>query len=181
MLRFVVLISALLLATGCALPRSAAPPETYNLPPTGQHAGFVDSLVTASGGVLIVLQRSRCHGRCPSYEVSVDGDGRVRFNGVAFVRHIGAATDTVGLGVVDQLVTAFDEAGHPRIAQGSGVVRCDMFDLPGVVTAIRIGEVFGRVFHFEGCGDSSEQEALSRLAAEIDRLLGTQQWVSLTP
>lgn len=62
--------------TGAAAPDEPAPPE---IPSTFE----------------ITMERTPCFGTCPVYRVSIDGDGRVKWRGIANVHALGEQRATV--------------------------------------------------------------------------------------
>src|SRR3954471_18060969 len=52
----------------------------------------------------IMLSRSECYGSCPVYSLTIAGDGTVTYEGKAFVRVQGPASDQVSVSNVQALV-----------------------------------------------------------------------------
>ena len=60
----------------------------------------------------IVLERSRCLGRCPWYRLTVFGDGRIIYDGYDFVEYCGTYRAHVSPEAVHQLVDLFKRADY---------------------------------------------------------------------
>jgi hypothetical protein len=60
----------------------------------------------------ITLRRTRCFGTCPSYSLTVSGDGSVVYNGEAYVHYCGEIRGHVAQESVRQLVQLFKRADY---------------------------------------------------------------------
>lgn len=85
--------AALLLLAGCWTGASA-PAE----PPPEVESAFE-----------ITLARSTCVGACPAYTVSIDGDGRVHWNGIEYVHDHGVRRATVPRKRIAEIQRKLDE------------------------------------------------------------------------
>lgn len=68
-------------------------------------------IVAPSGPILatdsITLSRSTCYGTCPSYEVTLYGDGRVRWKGHGYVEVVGERTYQIEAGNAKKVLQRF--------------------------------------------------------------------------
>ena len=78
----------------CAVLLLLASCWTGSASPARQAPSTVSALPSAFE---VTLARTRCFGACPVYQVSIDGDGRVRWIGEEFVHAIGERRATVPL------------------------------------------------------------------------------------
>ena len=173
---------ALLLLAGIA---SCARPDTPPGAPTGALAAAPvaadSSAVPASGPEpVVVLERSGCEGVCPVYTVSAWTDGRVVFEGDAFV----AATRADGQVPPDTVAALVRQAaalGHARLPEPIPCARVVdsptaylVLDLPSATTTVRSAAGLSSVSLYGGCGGHDDLEAFE---VAIDRALGTEAWV----
>jgi TonB family protein len=67
--------------------------------------------VAPSGQILetdsVSLRRSGCYGTCPSYEITLFGNGHIRWKGDAFVEAIGERTYSIDRVVAEQILKRF--------------------------------------------------------------------------
>ncbi|MGI4826664.1 MAG: DUF6438 domain-containing protein [Janthinobacterium lividum] len=80
-----------------------APPEKY-----GQLRPFPSPVVQAS--VLVIMQQMGCEGKCPSYRMTLHGDGTLEYEGFTFVAVAGKKTVRIDPAAVANLVRQFEEA-----------------------------------------------------------------------
>lgn len=123
--------------------------------------------------VEITLQRTVCYGFCPDYNVSISGDGAVRYEGRSFVDAVGARTATIPRADVERLLARFDEIGFDQLRDE---YRGQMTDLPTTtITLTRNGQT-KRLVDYGGTS-AGMPRTVRDLQAEIDRVAGTAQWV----
>lgn len=60
--------------------------------------------------IVITMQKTPCYGRCPVYEITINGDGSSKFVGRRFVDSIGVFEKQFSQVEVNSLVKAFEEA-----------------------------------------------------------------------
>lgn len=124
----------------------------------------------------IELQRSQCYGTCPAYEVHVDADGAVTFNGWEYTETEGGAEGQINEAKVRKLIEEFDEADffdfedEYKPKTGSDCAT----DSSTVTTTIRINGRDKTVAHYLGCDAPDE---LTHLEHEVDEILGTERWI----
>lgn len=127
----------------------------------------------------VALRRSGCFGRCPSYRVSVDGDGTVRFVGERFTAAVGEQNGRIALAAVMQLRAELRSApfslldgrytpSDPRC----GSAATDMASVD--ITIIDRGSQ-RHITHYLGCANAPA--ALRALAQAIDDATGSARWV----
>lgn len=80
------------------------------LPPERAPTRRVNSPELGRDEVAITLQRQGCFGACPVYEVTIRGDGRVRFNGLGNVLLHGVREYSIPVERVDRLIAQFRAA-----------------------------------------------------------------------
>jgi len=128
--------------------------------------------------VMITLERGPCFGTCPVYRVSVDGTGRVRYDGVAHVVVVGQDSTTIAGSDVERLVAEFDRIGYGQFANQytAGQPTCPSYvpDAPTAITSLSRNGVTKRVAHDYGCADAPR--ALTALERLIDETVDSGRW-----
>jgi hypothetical protein len=169
--RFATSVFAIASVAGC---RPAAPPA--------QHAR-------------VVLERTPCFGVCPTYRVTLEPDGAVRFVGLdpELPRSDSAR---VSPEAVRALAARFDEAGFFTMdsAYVQGQRGCGIFATDHAYENLT-AEIGGRtktIRHYLGCTGTNNADSipaaranragplatLERLAAEVDSVAGTGRWLA---
>ncbi|MBD3880883.1 hypothetical protein IFO70_03850 [Phormidium tenue FACHB-886] len=126
---------------------------------------------------VIVMERTACFGSCPAYRLTIAGDGRVTYEGIAFVATQGTKTAQISPEQVEDLVTEFEKANFFRLKNEYTV---NVTDLPGTKTAITLDGRSKQVWHYGSVGDpnlDNAPPALSRLEEAIDQAVNVKQWV----
>jgi hypothetical protein len=80
--------------------------------------------VPPAHSVEIVLERTSCFGTCPSYIVTLDGDGNVVYQGREFVRVTGEHRTKIDPAKVDDLVREFQRIGFFNRPMSASWRRC---------------------------------------------------------
>ena len=124
--------------------------------------------------VRITLERTGCFGTCPSYRLEVHGDGTVRYMGTDFVAITGEHSDRISEVAVRQLVDAFRAVRYFSL---NDRYEARMTDNPTYKTSIAFDNVSKSVVDYVG-GKVGMPSAVSKLEQTIDRLAGSQKWVS---
>jgi hypothetical protein len=145
-----------LLISGCA-PRV----ETPTTSPTEN--GFSDLVIT--------LARTACHGTCPIYKLTIEGNGTVIYEGQEFVQVKGEQTASLSPAQIQDLVTAFEQAEFFTLTD---YTHEDTTDSPSVITSITLNGKTKTVHHYYG--DNSAPQALFDLESKIDEITNSKQW-----
>lgn len=134
----------------------------------------------------MTLERTVCYGTCPSYTVTVRGDGSVNYQGERFVAVEGARHRQIAQSAVIELLrqyyvldffslrSAYVE-GRDITVQTDGTVRetrAYVTDLPTVFVTLQLGSYTKRVQAYFQAPD-----AIYTLAKAIDDTAGTAEWV----
>ena len=133
----------------------------------------------------IVLERTPCFGFCPTYRLTIDRSGRIRYRN-AGERTV--QTDSVAPEAVDHLGARAIELGFfdlPERIRGDSAL-CSMVatDHPGVIVSFFSGAGSKTVDHYTGChvegrespGPAPAIVRLMRLEAEIDSTANVERW-----
>ena len=135
-----------------------------------QHTHFPE--VNDWDSVRITLQRTACFGSCPSYKLTIFGDGRVLYHGYTFVDYCGEYHGHVSREAVQQLVELFRSADYFNLFD-----RYDAraSDAPAFTTSISFDDKRKSVFDDVGVY-SGMPEIVNKVEDGIDRLAGPRVW-----
>lgn len=128
--------------------------------------------------ISISLTRTACFGICPSYRVTLEGDGRVRYEGDCFVDVKGVKDYTVDAAEVEKLAKAFEAADFFSLQDE---YRAQITDNPTQILTLEIAERTKTVKDYAG-RMVGMPEAVTELEKEVDRvantapLVGERKW-----
>jgi hypothetical protein len=127
-------------------------------------------------GLVIQLQRTSCLGSCPIYRLAIFGDGSVSYSGDMFVKVKGAATTKITPAEVDRLLQSIDEVGFAGI-DDRAFPWC--YDAPAVSVTVSSPTLSKKITADAACFGprGSLQHRVLLLAEEIDKTVGSEQWV----
>ena len=116
----------------------------------------------------INLKRVGCVGSCPDYEITILGNGRVRYQGNAYVRVEGVRERAIPIPNVQKLVRRLQDEKFFEWEETNVVC----LDYPEVHIIASVGA--RRKHVLEGCNRPGK---VLDLAKEIDRISGAKGWV----
>jgi hypothetical protein len=153
---FILVVVLGLLISGCA-PRL----ETPSTSPT-------DDVLS---DLVITMERTACHGTCPIYKLTIEGNGTVIYEGQDFVQVKGKQTASLSPAQIQELVSAFEQAKFFTL---SDYTHEDTTDSPSTVTSITLTGKTKTVNHYYG--DNTAPQALFDLESKIDEITNSKQW-----
>jgi hypothetical protein len=116
----------------------------------------------------ITLERTGCLGSCPWYQVTILGNGNVKYKGTAYVRIEGVRQTTIPSTTVDKLIQELKNKDFFHWKNKTYVC----VDFPEVqITATLDGQSHKII---EGCDTPGRVLALAK---EIDAVSGVDRWV----
>lgn len=134
--------------------------------------------------VCIELDRSECFGSCPSYSVTIEGNGRVTFVGRNYVSEMGRHEAQVSREAVRDLLRAFEAV---RFFELENSYRQRVTCLSLETITLYVGQRAKRIHNYglrrrsAGMGDDimdlQVQESLFALADSIDAAARTELWI----
>lgn len=129
----------------------------------------------------VQLSRGGCGGGCAPYTVTVERDGRVRFDGRAAQPARGVDSARVNAGAAARLLDLFTQAALAPIdsAYVMGAPRCGAYAADNIITIIlvtRPGAARRLIRHDHGCTAAPEQ--LITWEVLIDSVAGTARWLA---
>lgn len=126
----------------------------------------------------ITLERRGCFGTCPSYKVTIHGDGRVTYAGDQHVKVTGDQEGRIEPAAFKALINEFAHANFLSIPHQYGQVDCSCkrrcTDMPTAVTGLVVGGTRHHVEHYYGCGCAPRE--LFDLESAIDKAAHSEQW-----
>lgn len=147
------------------------------------------------------MERSHCYGTCPVYELNVQPDGKVTFNGVDFTETKGKAENNLSNEKMEQLVTEIENANFfsykDLYTKDSGNCPATATDSPTVKLSVNLSGKEKTITHYLGCSEKYEPmknnsanirvikdwskqilpQQLYNLENKIDEIVGTKRWI----
>ena len=127
--------------------------------------------------VTIAMERTGCYGNCPSYVVTIKGDGTVEYVGKDNVSVKGARQSTIQLETLKKLMSDFASAGFLSISNDYSGDHCKCgycTDMPTAITTLQVKETKHSVTHYYGC--RCAPRSLFGLETAIDKSANVEQW-----
>jgi hypothetical protein len=150
----------------------------FALGQSGDQTPDLSSLPDADLKTLTIhLERTACYGTCPSYSVTIHGDGRVEYNGKGHVKETGTREGRIEAEKIKALASAFAKTKFWGIAEEYSEAKCKgrvCTDMPTAITELSIRGVTHRVSHYYGCG--SAPKSLFELESLIDKSANSELW-----
>lgn len=120
----------------------------------------------------ITIQRTVCYGTCPDYEVTLRGDGTVRYTGRQYVRITGTHSWKVDPAAVRALAREMEQAGYFELKDEYTAM---ITDNPTTWTTLTIGPRTKKIKdYFAG------PKKLKELQQRIDEVAGVKKYVFIT-
>ena len=121
--------------------------------------------------LVITMERTACHGTCPVYKLTIEGNGTLTYEGKDFVQVKGKQTASLSPTQIQDLISAFEQAEFFTLRD---YPHEDTTDSPSVITSITINGKTKTVNHYYG--DNSAPPALFDLESKIDEITNSKQW-----
>jgi hypothetical protein len=124
-------------------------------------------------GVKIELSRTVCFGRCPAYSVTIQGDGRILFNGESFVAIPGKHDAQISSEAVSALVRRFEKA---RFFEAGDKYVATVTDNPTYTLTLTVGGKTKSVTDYVG-EQVGMPLVITDLENAVDEVAGTERWI----
>ena len=159
--RWTFVAASLGLVTLCAI---WFPPRGYLLAPP-------KDLRTA----VIEMSRGPCYGSCPSYTITIHGDGTVEYVGGRLARQ-DRQTSNIGTEAFTEILQQLDRS-HFSTLEGRAFLWC--FDTSSVAITVSVDGRSRRVTSDAGCTGAKRgvQARFVQVADAIDKAVGSARWV----
>ena len=89
--------------------------------------------------LLVSLKRTPCFGSCPAYSVEIFKDGRVKYNGVGYVKRLGNFTATASAAFIVDIQKRAESMNYMKLSDKYPLNHVEIADLPTTISYIRIG------------------------------------------
>lgn len=124
-------------------------------------------------GVVMTMGKGGCFGSCPSYKLTINGDGKVTYEGAMFVGVQGAQTTTISKEKVGELVNEFRKANYFSLDDRYDNTKCS--DASSSTTSITINGKTKSVYWYHCVAKAPP--ALGELEKRIYDIVNAGQWV----
>jgi hypothetical protein len=142
-------------------------------PPVRVPARSVPLPVYDASTVRITLERTGCFGSCPSYKVSVAGDGSVLFDGQSYVAEVGRRSGNVDPSSVRVLYDQFRTSDFMSLDDR---YVADITDNPTYTLTLETAGMRKTVVDYVGV-KAGMPDSVTALEDAVDRVAGTSQWI----
>jgi hypothetical protein len=122
--------------------------------------------------VVITLTRSRCFGVCPTYNVTIYGNGTVLYEGIANVNSIGIQRSNISENQVRQLISEFKKIDYFSLNE-TDIASHVVYDAPLFTTSLSINGRIKTIHHYE----TADPPVLTDLENTIDEIVNSSQWI----
>jgi hypothetical protein len=125
----------------------------------------------------IQLSRGPCRGRCPSYTITIHGDGKLEYVGDRNVRVPGTRAGKLNSEQITEVLKSLDRA-HFLALEDRAFSWC--FDTGSVSISVSMDGKTKRVVSDDSCtrAKSGLQAQFVKSAAETDAIVGSNRWIS---
>jgi len=125
----------------------------------------------------IQMSRGPCRGRCPSYTITMHGNGKFEYVGERYVKVPGIQTGTLSREQVTDVLKSLERASFLTL-EDRAFSWC--FDAGSVAVSVSVEGITKRVVSDDSCTGSKSgmQAQFVKSAAEIDTIVGSDRWVS---
>jgi hypothetical protein len=169
--RLLTLLSLLMALAGCGVAASEDG--------TGSESGDPGTTPTAGTPIdtdtLVTIDRSLCFGPCPSYSLSIAGDGTVAYQGRSYVNVKGPASAQVASSDVQGLVDRLLGAKYFNLSVPVDCPAGISTDAPSVTTSLALSGLTHTVQDYRG--NPCVPPVLSSLEDAIDAVANSARWV----
>jgi len=126
--------------------------------------------------LLIRLQRDACFGTCPIYNLIIHFDGKVEYEGIAFVKVEGKQSSQISHVQLEELVNAIESVDFFSLQDQYPP---SVTDMPFIQLSITLNGQNKTVQHYGSlaCGEEKSLKKLCELEHKIDTIVNSNQWV----
>lgn len=134
---------------------------------------------TVYSQAIFTLERTPCFGFCPTYKITVYGDGRVEYDGQQNVDVVGKQTTTLTPEQLNDLIAAFEKTDYFKLSDNYTAL---VTDIPSTITSVTLNGQTKTIVDYGGCDfDFQDQPAppqsLCDFEDKIDEVTNSAQWV----
>ncbi len=135
--------------------------------------------------LFLKMERSACYGRCPIYDLTVQPDGKVIFEGKFWTKTTGKAEDKLTEEQLKRLINEIEKANFFSFdnAYNYDSKNCPNLatDMPGVTLKINLNGKEKTINHYQGCfeNDKPKDNSSSGKAEDLSEIVFPQQLFNL--
>jgi hypothetical protein len=145
------------------------------------------------------MERSGCYGQCPTYDLTIQPDGNVLFEGKFYTDVKGKTEGKITLEQLKQLIAEIERANFFSLdnAYNYDSKNCPSMatDLPTVILSIKLNGKEKTINHYHGCFENDKPKDASsvnkpqdfseivypqdlyKLENKIDEIVNTKRWI----
>lgn len=134
--------------------------------------------------LMITLNRTACYGTCPVYELTIEADGSIAFDGKKHTKTVGNAKGKIDIRQIDRLLDEFNSVDYLDLDEVYDEKTCPSYstDMSTVRTSIRQNGKTKFVSHYLGCSEKGGDNkpyppGLTELERSIDAAVRSEQWI----
>jgi hypothetical protein len=128
---------------------------------------------TSASDLVITLERTPCFGTCPSYMVSLFGNGTFVYTGTRCVEVKGVKKGKISTTAVKKLVRAFETAHFTSMNDSYDEMM--ITDMPSAIVSFSQNGQKKQVYHYKG--DMNAPAGLPFLENAIDAAVNTKKYI----
>jgi hypothetical protein len=146
---------------------------------------------TGKTELFLSMKRSHCYGTCPVYELNIQSDGKVLFNGIDYTETKGKVLSNLSGEKMKLLVSEIEEANffsyEDSYDKDSSSCPLIATDNPTVTLSVKLNGKEKNITHYLGCrsevnpsrGRSASifPQQLYDLENKIDEIVETKRWI----
>ncbi len=131
----------------------------------------------------ISFEQTECKGKCWVYNVKIDADGLVKYEGIANVEKLGKFEDNLSEEQIKELIAEFKKADYFDLEDNYVKDNCPIIitDSPTKITSIKINGKYKKITHYSGCLEEERNhvifpQKLYSLERKINIIVDTFRW-----
>jgi len=122
--------------------------------------------------VAIALKRSTCFGICPTYNITIYGNGTVIYEGTANVNTTGMQISNITEDNLRLLISEFKKIDYFSLNE-TEIASHVVYDAPMFTTSLTINGKTKTIKHYE----TAVPKQLTDLENKIDEIVNSSQWI----
>ena len=122
--------------------------------------------------VVITLKRSACFGICPTYNITIYGNGTVIYEGTANVNTTGIQISNITEDNLRLLISEFKKIDYFSLNE-TEIASHVVYDAPMFTTSLTINGKTKTIKHYE----TAVPKQLTNLENKIDEIVNSSQWI----
>lgn len=131
----------------------------------------------------INYEQTECKGNCWVYNLKIEADGSIKYEGIANVEKLGKFEDKLGEQQIRQLIDEFKKAEYFDLEDNYVKDNCPIVvtDSPTVITSLKINGKTKKITHYLGCLEEERNhiifpQKLYNLEVRINLITDSFRW-----